>query len=239
MLKGSQPALAILTATALGMLAPTPAANADFEDLLADLFDPAAWGNLGGDFDSLFGSPGWDLSGDALIGSAADSGVVFDFYTPLHTALQNWITSDFGEQVLTPINQMFAPLYPDTCGLICNGADGTEADPDGGNGGVLFGDGGDGWTSTVAGVAGGDGGSAGLFGDGGDGGDGAAGVDGGAGGHGGAGGAGGSLYGNGGNGGNGGDGSAAAQGSLIGGAGGAGGAGGDGGQLFGVGGHGG
>ncbi|WP_372508980.1 PGRS repeat-containing protein, partial [Mycolicibacter terrae] len=182
--------MAVLTATAMGMAAPAAAAQADVEDLLADLFDPNAWGNLSDDFNSLFAAPGWDLSGDALIGSAAGSGVAFDFYTPLHTALQNWITSDFGEQAIAPINQMFAPLYPDTCGLICNGADGTEADPDGGNGGVWFGDGGDGWTSTVAGTAGGDGGHAGLFGDGGDGGDGGGQLFGG-GGHGGHGGHGG------------------------------------------------
>ncbi len=43
------------------------------------------------------------------------------------------------------------------CGDVCDGAPGTQAVPDGGNGGVIYGDGGAGWTSTQGGVAGGDG----------------------------------------------------------------------------------
>jgi hypothetical protein len=71
------------------------------------------------------------------------------------------------------INQLTAPFTEGFCGMICNGVDGTEADPDGGNGGLWFGDGGDGWTSTIEGVAGGNGGHAGGIGDGGAGGAGA------------------------------------------------------------------
>ena len=60
------------------------------------------------------------------------------------------------------------------CGLICNGADGTEEHPDGQAGGLLIGNGGDGWDSDTAGVAGGRGGNGGLLiGDGGNGGYGA------------------------------------------------------------------
>ncbi|HTZ15002.1 MAG TPA: cellulase family glycosylhydrolase [Mycobacterium sp.] len=135
-------------------------------------------------------------------------------YTPLESAAQSWIDSPTGEQVDSFLNTTFGEF------LIGNGAPGTEADPTGGAGGLLFGDGGAGWNSTEAGVAGGNGGSAGIFGDGGIGGSGGDGAVGGEGGN------GGSLMGIGGDGGNGG----------------AGGDGGDGGSatgLFGIGGDGG
>ncbi len=76
--------------------------------------------------------------------------------------------------------------------LIGNGANGTAASPNGGDGGILYGNGGNGFSQTTAGVAGGAGGSAGLIGNGGNGGAGGAGAAGG------AGGAGGWLLGNGG-----------------------------------------
>ncbi|WP_459797727.1 PE family protein, partial [Mycobacterium riyadhense] len=69
--------------------------------------------------------------------------------------------------------------------LIGNGANGTAASPNGGAGGLLFGNGGNGFSQTTAGVAGGAGGSAGLIGNGGNGGAGGAGAAGGAGGTGG------------------------------------------------------
>ena len=100
-------------------------------------------------------------------------------------------------------------LFANSCGLVCNGADGTAANPNGQNGGILFGSGGNGWDSTTPGVAGGNGGNAGWFGgDGGDGGDGADGTGTLAGSNGGDGGNGGkfALFGNGGNGGQGGNG---------------------------------
>ena len=141
-------------------------------------------------------------------------------YTPMETAEQAWITSPTGEQFDNLLNTTFGET------IIGNGAAGTEADPTGDAGGLLFGDGGAGWSSTEAGIAGGNGGSAGLFGDGGLGGEGNAGAAGGAGGD------GGSLMGIGGAGGNGGD--------LSGGDAGSGGAGGAAnGSLFGIGGHGG
>uniref|UniRef100_UPI003565ACE3 PE family protein n=1 Tax=Mycobacterium marinum TaxID=1781 RepID=UPI003565ACE3 len=48
--------------------------------------------------------------------------------------------------------------------LIGNGADGTAANPNGGAGGLLCGNGGNGYSSTTAEVAGGNGGAAGLIG---------------------------------------------------------------------------
>ncbi|WP_141767787.1 PE family protein, partial [Mycobacterium tuberculosis] len=101
--------------------------------------------------------------------------------------------------------------------LIGNGADGTAANPNGGAGGLLYGNGGNGFSQTTAGLTGGTGGSAGLIGNGGNGGAGGAGANGGAGGNGGW------LYGSGGNGGAGGAGPAGAIGApgVAGGAGGA------------------
>ncbi len=64
--------------------------------------------------------------------------------------------------------------------LIGNGANGTAASPNGGDGGILYGNGGNGFSQTTAGVAGGAGGSAGLIGNGGNGGAGGAGAAGGA-----------------------------------------------------------
>ncbi len=135
------------------------------------------------------------------------------------------------------VNSAFT--YGGRCGLVCDGADGTEAHPDGSSGGWLSGDGGDGWSSTVTGVAGGNGGASGLlFGTGGVGGVGGSGAAGGTGGNGGL------LGGNGGDGGDGGAGVTGAAGTTgesdgDGGAGSAGGAGGDGGRAFALFGHGG
>ncbi|WP_142282281.1 PE family protein, partial [Mycobacterium sp. IEC1808] len=79
--------------------------------------------------------------------------------------------------------------------LIGDGANGTATNPNGGAGGLLWGNGGTGFTQMANGVAGGNGGDAGLLGNGGGGGGGGAGANGG---HGGSGGL---LHGNGGNGG--------------------------------------
>ncbi len=76
--------------------------------------------------------------------------------------------------------------------LIGDGAAGTAASPNGGAGGLLWGNGGNGYSQTLAGVAGGAGGSAGFVGNGGAGGTGGTGAAGGAGGNGGW------LFGNGG-----------------------------------------
>jgi hypothetical protein len=111
-----------------------------------------------------------------------------------------WWLSDHGlvgpAAAGTPTPLALLAAQPDPlsgpCGLICNGAAGTAAHPDGQAGGLLFGSGG-------AGFNGGAGGAAGLWGNGGRGGDSnAAGVAGGAGGNGGF------LIGSGGAGGNGG-----------------------------------
>ncbi|WP_131806154.1 PE family protein, partial [Mycobacterium alsense] len=113
--------------------------------------------------------------------------------------------------------------------LFYNGANGTQASPNGENGGLLMGNGGNGWDSTIAGVNGGNGGLAGLLGNGGNGGSGGQGATGGNGGsavwagNGGTGGAGWNSTVSGVNGGNGG---AGGNGGFYWGTGGAGGAGG-------------
>ncbi|WP_261899437.1 PE family protein, partial [Mycobacterium marinum] len=146
------------------------------------------------------------------------------------------------QQLISVINAPTQALFGRP--LIGNGADGTATDPNGGAGGLLYGNGGKGYSQINPGVTGGAGGSAGLIGDGGSGGSGGASANGG------AGGAGGWLVGNGGNGGTGGTGAnggaGGAGGWLVGnggnggtgGTGANGGAGGHGGWLYGSGGDG-
>ena len=79
-----------------------------------------------------------------------------------------------------------AAALGDSCGLVCNGTDGSQSNINGGNGGPLWGDGGNGYSTTVG--DGGDGGDGGLLaGSGGNGGNGGVGGDGGNGGNGGLG----------------------------------------------------
>ncbi|OQZ98050.1 cellulase family glycosylhydrolase [Mycolicibacter algericus] len=188
----------------LALTVPAAPAQADLDDMMDVLFDPFV--TTAGAFDSeaVFDATAWEsfLSTehwDAALAALAEPGpaVGFDFYALLHDATQKWIDSDLGSQVNGVINTLFGST------VIGNGIDGTQDNPDGGDGGWLFGDGGAGWNSTTDGVAGGSGGAAGIFGDGGDGGTGGAGAAGG------DGGAGGWLWGNGGHGGDAGDGAVA------------------------------
>ncbi|QUR68660.1 PE domain-containing protein [Mycobacterium spongiae] len=134
-----------------------------------------------------------------VIGVAVSQGFQTAVYGPIHAAGQAWISSPVGETVNPIINGPTNALLGRD--LIGNGAAGTAADPAGGAGGFLFGDGGAGYSPTggVGAVPAGAGGSAGLIGNGGPGG---IGFDGGTGG---LGGNGGLLMGNGGIGGAGGD----------------------------------
>jgi endoglycosylceramidase len=189
---------------ALGMtpLVTAPAANADEFDVILEpilnslsSIDPG----LVTDVSTLVASfdPTFTTDSAATAATSPDFADLFNqfVYTPTHTALEDWINSNVGQQVDGFINSAAGSF------VIGNGAAGTAADPDGGAAGWLFGDGGTGWNSTEAGVAGGNGGAAGAVGDGGLGGDGGAGAAGG------DGGAGGSFMGIGGDGGNAGDGS--------------------------------
>uniref|UniRef100_UPI000A9C3788 PGRS repeat-containing protein n=1 Tax=Mycolicibacter icosiumassiliensis TaxID=1792835 RepID=UPI000A9C3788 len=184
---------------AFGMtpLAGPPSAQADDGlDWLLDLFGPSA---------SVADAP---LAAD---GGFFDMSTIIDqwIYSPIHFGVEAWINSDLGELVNGWINQS-SGLF-----LIGDGADGTALNPNGGDGGLWFGDGGAGWRSDDSALVGGNGGDAGWFGNGGGGGDGfetGAGGNGGAGGSfmgiggdGGAGGLGVGVAGNGGAGGNAGD----------------------------------
>ncbi|WP_407695053.1 PGRS repeat-containing protein, partial [Mycolicibacter icosiumassiliensis] len=228
---GATSAVGAFLAFGVAPLTGAPGANADELDVMLDPIidslsniDPS----LGAEVSSWVQTLDASFTGD----SAASVSSVLDplaaastfnmaqfvdqwIYTPMHTGMEAWINSSFGESVDNAINQ-FAGVY-----LIGNGTAGTATDPNGGDGGLWFGDGGAGYDASAdPGVAGGDGGAAGLFGNGGAGGD--AGVSvttiGPAAGHGGTGG---TIMGNGGDGGAGGE--AAHAGAARAGAGGAGG----------------
>ncbi|MCV7199848.1 PE domain-containing protein [Mycobacterium angelicum] len=165
----------------------------------------------------------------AGLGSAVADGFQTAVYGPIHAAGQAWIGSPFGQALDPIINAPTGFVFHRA--LIGNGVAGTAASPNGGAGGILFGDGGAGYSPTGGGaVAGGSGGNAGLIGNGGAGG---AGFGGGTGG---MGGTGGWLMGNGGIGGIGGTGGTGGQALFLGngGAGGGGGIGGRGGLFIGA-----
>ncbi len=200
---------ALSAVIAFGMAAPAPAGAEVIDDVLdqvlapfadaatntvdwAALWSPAAW-------EAFFDPAHWDAAFAAVATpSVADATAWIDqlIYTPLHTGIEAWINSAGPTPILDGLNDFSKALGWGA--MIADGTAGTEATPDGGAAGWLFGDGGAGWDSTVAGGAGGAGGAAGMFGNGGDGGAGADGINGG---HGGDGGAGGWLMGNGGRGG--------------------------------------
>jgi endoglycosylceramidase len=198
-----------------------PPARADAFDLIIDpiinslsSLDPTLGADLGALAISI--DPSFALENAAALaepataaGSTTSADLASSYaFAPLETAEQAWIASPTGEQIDNFLNTTFGEF------LIGNGAPGTEADPTGGAGGLLFGDGGAGWNSTEVGVAGGNGGDAGFLGDGGLGGAGGAGADGGDGGD------GGSLIGIGGDGGNAGSGATTSGLPALGGAGG-------------------
>lgn len=169
-------------------VADPPAAHAEVDDLPVDLlgsWDGPAFSSSDGDASAAAVPAGRDTSDPSTLQPAFD-------------------------QLVTAADMLLPTLLgdPGSCGLICAGAPGTQADPNGGDGGLLLGDGGAGWTSTELGVAGGNGGNAGLFGNGGAGG---AGDDA----HGGAGGNA-DLFGNGGDGGAGGGGAIGGLGGAAG-----------------------
>jgi broad specificity phosphatase PhoE len=125
------------------------------------------------------------------VNTAASNGFQTFVYGPIHATGEAWISSPIGLALDPIINAPTEALLGR--GLVDNGAPGTAASPNGGAGGLLFGDGGAGYSPTTGtAVTGGNGGSAGLIGNGGAGG---AGFGGGAGG---VGGNGGGLMGNGG-----------------------------------------
>jgi endoglycosylceramidase len=207
---GLSTAASAFLALGLNPLTAAPRANADELDVILDpiinslaSLDPtlgADLGTLAASFDPSFAADGATTAADPA--TSADLAQLIQQYisTPLENAEQAWITSPTGEQFDSVLNSTFGE------NIIGNGSAGTSTDPNGGAGGLLFGDGGAGWNSTEAGVAGGNGGSAGLFGDGGEGGTGGEGAAGGIGGD------GGSVLGTGGDGGNGGDGTVGAAG---------------------------
>ncbi|MEB3019825.1 cellulase family glycosylhydrolase [[Mycobacterium] crassicus] len=221
---------AVGVAITFGVAAPPPAGAEMFEDLfdqaVAPFLDVATggvdWDALGSPaaWDAFFDPAHWDgvIAGSSSVGIAeATMSLQQLIYTPLHAGIEGWINSAGPTPILDGLNDISKAMGWGA--MIADGAAGTEANPDGGAAGWLFGDGGAGWDNTASGGAGGAGGAAGIFGNGGHGGDGGSGADGGRGGDGGAGG---TLMGVGGAGGDAGDGVYSGIGSLpaLGGAGG-------------------
>jgi PE family/Histidine phosphatase superfamily (branch 1) len=129
------------------------------------------------------------------VNTSVANGFQTGVYGPVHAAGEAYIASPLGQTLDPILNAPTQALFGRD--LIGNGAAGTAANPNGGAGGFLFGDGGAGFSQAAGTAAGGAGGNAGLIGTGGAGGAGFAGA-------GGAGGIGGVLMGNGGAGGTGG-----------------------------------
>ncbi|MBO0865075.1 MAG: hypothetical protein J2P16_08405, partial [Mycobacterium sp.] len=96
---------------------------------------PAHWDAVFADLSSVGGG-----AAQATL-SAPDLTALFEqsVYAPMHTDIENWINSSVGQQVDGFINTALGSY------AIGNGTAGTEADPTGGAGGWLFGDGGPGW----------------------------------------------------------------------------------------------
>ncbi|MGH3560871.1 MAG: cellulase family glycosylhydrolase, partial [Mycobacterium sp.] len=122
---------AIGVSVAFGMtpLVTAPPGHADI-DFLFDIPDPASAdvGDVSVALDTTDVTSMPALSGDDLFNQL--------IYTPIHTDIEDWIHSPLGEQVDGFINNL-AGQY-----LIGDGAAGTATHPDGGAGGLLFGDGG-------------------------------------------------------------------------------------------------
>ncbi|HYY00924.1 MAG TPA: cellulase family glycosylhydrolase, partial [Mycobacterium sp.] len=198
---------AVFAAFGVAMVGPATARADDFglSDVISDLISSATSAEVGSQ--AIEGALAASASGAETLSTTE----LFQqyIYEPLHAGVESWINSSFGEEVDNALNTASGQF------LIGNGIDGTPLDPNGGDGGLWFGDGGNGWESDQPGFAGGSGGDAvGFFGNGGEGGLGGAGAAGGDGGD------AGSLFGIGGDGGNAGAGATAAGLPALGGAGG-------------------
>src|SRR6201986_3740077 len=168
---------AVFAAFGVAMVSPPTARADDFGlgDLISDLISSATSAEVGSQ--AVDQAPAATRSGGETL-SAAE---LFqqDIYQPLHASVESWINSSFGDQVDNALNTASGQF------LIGNGADGTgQLDPNGGDGGLWFGDGGNGWDSDQPGGGGGSGGDpvrffgdrGSLFGSGGDGGNAGAGA---------------------------------------------------------------
>ncbi|WP_036365597.1 PE family protein, partial [Mycobacterium asiaticum] len=104
----------------------------------------------------------------ATLDTSLASGFQTLVYGPIHTAGNAWISSPYGQALDPIINGPTSMLFGRA--LIGHGAPGTAANPNGGAGGFLFGDGGAGYSATAGVTPGGNGGNAGPIGSGGPGG---------------------------------------------------------------------
>lgn len=112
-----------------------------------------------------------------LVGSVGSSAAIAPTYSPLQILMDAVAEASGSSQppnteplavVMYELNQTGEKLFGEP--LFYDGANGTQASPNGQNGGLLMGNGGNGWNSTVTGGNGGNGGLAGILGNGGNGG---------------------------------------------------------------------
>ena len=126
-------AVSMFLTLGLGQLANAPKASADEFDVVIDQVLNAITPSLG---DLAAGSAAVPELGSLSLGAAESTvAAASPVDSWLHVLEQDWINSDFGQQVDTTINSWFNLVDPTTgaCGLICDGADGQ-------GGGVIFGD---------------------------------------------------------------------------------------------------
>ncbi|NDJ91541.1 hypothetical protein GWR20_20730, partial [Mycolicibacter kumamotonensis] len=144
----------IFAAVGLAPMLTAPRAAADLDwwfDLFGSLDAPTTvvdstqdWGDLSAWLDSIaWADPtSWAINTapEAALGTALDGGWFEQYvYAPIHGAIDDWINSPEGIQVADWVNTWSGQF------LIGDGAAGTAEHPDGGDGGLRFGDGGDGY----------------------------------------------------------------------------------------------
>ena len=157
---------AVGVAVSFGVAAPAGAEV--FDDLVDQAVAPFVDAAAGGvNWDAVWSPAAWDAffdpaHWDAIIAGSSGAGVMSLqqlIYTPLHAGIEGWINSAGPTPILDGLNDFSKAMGWGA--MIADGAAGTEAHPDGGAAGWLFGDGGAGWNSTDPGGAGGAGGAAG------------------------------------------------------------------------------
>ena len=113
-----------------------PSLGADLSTVMGDFVSSGWLDSLGPDFSGVDSALGAASSGASLVpdtGSALSSAAVSGADASGNLAQtweQDWITSQFGTEVDDAINSYVDKVDPslvgDSCGLICNGADGTS-----------------------------------------------------------------------------------------------------------------
>ncbi|MGB3895592.1 MAG: hypothetical protein WA942_15225, partial [Mycolicibacter sinensis] len=155
---GAGAAVSAFLAFGMGPLAHMPSAQADDFDL-GDLFDPSAWALPydGIDWNSFVDPAAWSSLFDssafdaATAGSATADQVGWDAtWNSLMATVNSWFAgpSQAGDAAGSVPGGAWS--FANSCGLWCDGAAGTAADPNGQDGGLFFGNGGAGYSGLDA-----------------------------------------------------------------------------------------